>query len=70
MVIRSPHCCRHTESRTPASTRWASSPTPRFSRCTTNLSKTIATAPADVVIVLERLLAGSQNHLAAFERQV
>ena len=35
-----------------------------------DLSKTIATAPADVVIVLERLLAGSQNHLAAFERQV
>lgn len=34
-----------------------------------DLTETIATAPADVVIVLERLLAGSQNHLAAFERQ-
>ncbi|WP_292832654.1 DUF2202 domain-containing protein [Microbacterium sp.] len=34
-----------------------------------DLTDTIATAPADVVTVLERLLAGSQNHLAAFERQ-
>ena len=35
----------------------------------TDLSEAIAAAPADVVTVLQRLLAGSQNHLAAFERQ-
>lgn len=35
-----------------------------------DLSSRIATAPADVAAVLESLLRGSENHLAAFERQV
>ncbi len=35
-----------------------------------DLSDAIPTAPGDVAIVLERLLAASQNHLAAFERQI
>jgi len=34
-----------------------------------DLSAAIPGAPADVTAVLERLLAGSQSHLAAFERQ-
>lgn len=34
-----------------------------------DLQSRIATAPADVVGVLESLLQGSENHLAAFERQ-
>ena len=35
-----------------------------------DLSSRTATAPADVAAVLESLLRGSENHLAAFERQV
>lgn len=35
-----------------------------------DLSAAIPDAPDDVARVLERLLASSQNHLAAFERQV
>jgi len=34
-----------------------------------DLTEALDDAPDDVAVVLERLLAGSQNHLAAFERQ-
>jgi hypothetical protein len=34
-----------------------------------DLTDALDTAPSDVAKVLERLLAGSQNHLEAFERQ-
>ncbi len=35
----------------------------------TDLIETLARAPDDVRVVLERLLAGSERHLEAFERQ-
>jgi hypothetical protein len=34
-----------------------------------DLNARVSTAPADVERVLESLLRGSENHLAAFERQ-
>lgn len=34
-----------------------------------DLAEAISGAPEDVAVVLERLLAASENHLAAFERQ-